>query len=221
MGGYDEISPSLTRDCNLPLTIRRTCPGIVVQHARDILTWSTPFSSILSGSFHHNNTDIDPIWFPEGKLNATYNCIDRHALVNPDKLALVHEPDNPNESVTKVTYGQLLRQVSQLANALHDMGLRKGDTVCIYMPMVIETIVAMLACARLGLVHSVVFAGFSAESLRDRLNNGNCKCSLLPTKACAVACASRSRKSPTKLSSDLLRSATSSCTSARANHPCP
>jgi acetyl-CoA synthetase len=105
---------------------------------------------------------------PEGELNASYNCIDRHAFKNPDRVAIIYEADEPSDGRT-VTYGELLRQVSKVARVLKELGVRKGDTVAIYMPMVPEALIAILACTRIGAIHSVVFAGFSADSLRDRV----------------------------------------------------
>ncbi|KAI9175972.1 acetyl-coenzyme A synthetase 2 [Blastocladiella emersonii ATCC 22665] len=143
------------------------------EHARALLSWSTPFQTVLQGGFEHGDVQ----WFAEGALNASYNCLDRHAAVDPDKVALIYEPDNPDDAVLqrKYTYAEVLREVCRLANALAGMGLRKGDTVAVYMPMIPQIAVAMLACARLGLTHVVVFAGFSADSLRDRLVNAECK----------------------------------------------
>ncbi|KAI7855293.1 acyl-activating enzyme [Circinella umbellata] len=132
--------------------------------ARELLTWSKPFETVQHGSFETG----DVAWFLEGELNASYNCVDRHALKNPDKVAIIHEGDEPDQ-VRKITYGELLRQVSAMANVLKNLGIRKGDNVAIYMPMIPEALIACLACARVGAVHSVVFAGFSAESLRDRV----------------------------------------------------
>ncbi|CEP17653.1 hypothetical protein [Parasitella parasitica] len=132
--------------------------------ANELLTWSKPFNTVRHGSFEQG----DVAWFLEGELNVSYNCIDRHALANPNKVAVIHEGDELNK-VRKITYGELLREVCQMANTLKNLGVRKGDAVAIYMPMIPEAIVAMLACARIGAVHSVVFAGFSAESLRDRV----------------------------------------------------
>ncbi|ORZ40371.1 acetyl-coenzyme A synthetase-like protein 1 [Catenaria anguillulae PL171] len=143
--------------------------------ARELLSWITPFQTVTQGSFLHGNV----AWFPDGYLNASFNCIDRHALTNPDKVAFIYEADDPNEPTQYFTFGDVLNQVSQLANCLHSFGLRKGDAVAVYMPMVPQAAMAMLACARLGLVHSVVFAGFSAEALRDRLIDA--QCSLLIT----------------------------------------
>ncbi|KAL7753980.1 acetyl-coenzyme A synthetase 2 [Sorochytrium milnesiophthora] len=145
--------------------------------AKELLHWSTPFTTVQSGSFEHG----DIAWFHDGYLNACYNAVDRHALQDPNRIAMVFEPDEPlkaeDEAHVKIhiTYGELLRDVCRLANALHAAGLRKGDAVGIYMPMVPEAAVAMLACARLGLVHSVVFAGFSSDALRDRLLDASCR----------------------------------------------
>ena len=116
----------------------------------------------------------DVAWFLEGQLNASYNCVDRHAFADPDRVAIIYEADEPADG-RNVTYGELLRDVSQVAHVLKNMGVRKGDTVGIYMPMVPEALVALLACARIGAVHSVVFAGFSADSLRDRVIDAESK----------------------------------------------
>ncbi|KAH0565223.1 hypothetical protein GP486_001384 [Trichoglossum hirsutum] len=138
--------------------------------ARELLTWERDFQTVQSGSFAHG--DIG--WFLEGRLNAAYNCVDRHAFKDPDKLAIIYEADEPSEG-RNITYGELLRQVSKLAYVLKQMGVKKGDTVAIYLPMVPEAIVAFLACARIGALHSVVFAGFSSDSLRDRVLDAQSK----------------------------------------------
>ena len=132
--------------------------------ARELLTWERDFATVHAGSLEHG----DNAWFVEGRLNASYNCIDRHALADPHRTALIYEADEPDHGRV-VSYGELLRQVCRLAWVLRQMGVRKGDTVAVYMPMVPEAVVALLACARIGAVHSVVFAGFSADSLRDRI----------------------------------------------------
>ncbi|CAG8598313.1 12827_t:CDS:2 [Ambispora gerdemannii] len=138
--------------------------------AKEMLHWHKPFETVVSGGFLHG----DVTWFAEGELNASYNCVDRHAKENPDKIAIIHESDEPEQS-RKISYGELLRDVNRLANTLKSLGLRKGDTVAIYLPMVPEAAVAFLACARLGIIHSVVFAGFSAEALRDRIQDAASK----------------------------------------------
>lgn len=119
-------------------------------------------------------TEGDNAWFLEGELNASYNCVDRHAIKDPNKVAIIYEADEAGEG-RNVTYGELLRQVSKTAYVLKEMGVRKGDTVAIYLPMIPEALVAFLACSRIGAVHSVVFAGFSADSLRDRIIDAKSK----------------------------------------------
>ncbi|KAG9319814.1 hypothetical protein KVV02_003599 [Mortierella alpina] len=138
--------------------------------ATELLSWSKPFHTVQHGGLEHG----DIAWFLDGQLNAAYNCVDRHALADPNKIAIIYEADEPNES-ENITYSELLRQVCQLAGALRARGIRKGDTVAIYMPMIPEAIVAFLACARIGALHSVVFAGFSAEALRDRVQDAACR----------------------------------------------
>jgi acetyl-CoA synthetase len=131
--------------------------------ARELISWRTPFRRVL-------NADTPPFfkWFEDGTLNASYNCLDRHVEAGlGEKTALIFEADDG--AVTKVTYRELLERTCRLANALKARGLVKGDRVVIYMPMSIEGVVAMQACARIGATHSVVFGGFSAQSLRDRI----------------------------------------------------
>ncbi|KAJ3093271.1 acetyl-CoA synthetase [Phlyctochytrium bullatum] len=113
-------------------------------------------------------------WFENGRLNACENAVDRHARVDPDRVAIIWEADEPGHA-EKISFGQLLDDVCRFANVLKKHGVRKGDAVAIYMPMVPEAVVAMLACARIGAVHSVVFAGFSADALRDRILDASCK----------------------------------------------
>ncbi|KAF4975210.1 hypothetical protein FZEAL_7967, partial [Fusarium zealandicum] len=138
--------------------------------ARELLSWEADFHTVQRGSLAEGNIG----WFLGGKLNASFNCVDRHALKNPDKIAIIHETDDGNGEHS-ITYGELLQQVSKVSWVLKDMGVRKGDTVAIYLPMIPEALVAMLACARIGAIHSVVFAGFSAGSLKDRILNAKSK----------------------------------------------
>ncbi|KAI5293867.1 Acetyl-coenzyme A synthetase 2-like, mitochondrial [Ascosphaera acerosa] len=132
--------------------------------ARELLQFETDFHTTHVGGFEHG----DNAWFLGGKLNASVNCVDRHALRTPDKVAILYEADEPGEG-RAITYAELLREVSRLAWVLRSRGVRKGDVVTVYMPMIPEAVVALLACARIGAVHSVVFAGFSSGSLRDRV----------------------------------------------------
>ncbi len=129
------------------------------------LTWFKEPTIIKNTSFH---SPVSIKWYEDGVLNAAYNCIDRHLPARAEQVALIWEGDNPEES-QHITYSQLKDEVCQLANALKNRGVQKGDRVTIYMPMVPEAAYAMLACARIGAVHSVVFGGFSSESLRDRI----------------------------------------------------
>ncbi|KQV49218.1 acetyl-coenzyme A synthetase [Pelomonas sp. Root1217] len=139
--------------------------GFWARQARELLSWQTPFTKTL------NDSDAPFFkWFEDGKLNVSYNCLDRHVEAGKGgKTALIFEADDG--TVTSVTYAELLAKVSQLANALKGRGIQKGDRVVIYMPMSVEGVVAMQACARIGATHSVVFGGFSAQSLRDRVQD--------------------------------------------------
>ena len=132
--------------------------------------WMRKWDSVLSWDFDR----FDVKWFLGGKLNITVNCLDRHAAVSPDRVAVIWEGNEPAEPNRVFTYQELLNEVCRCANGLKSLGVQKGDRVCLYMPMVPELLVAVLACARLGAVHSVVFAGFSAVSLRDRINDSGC-----------------------------------------------
>jgi acetyl-CoA synthetase len=138
--------------------------------SRELLTWERDFQTVRSGSFENG----DVAWFLEGRLNAAYNCVDRHAFKNPNKTAIIFEADEPDKG-RNISYGELLREVSKLAYTLKQFGVKKGDTVAVYLPMIPQAIFALLACARIGAVHSVVFAGFSADSLRDRILDANSK----------------------------------------------
>ncbi|KAK7458035.1 acetyl-coenzyme A synthetase 2 [Stygiomarasmius scandens] len=134
--------------------------------ANETISWYRPFQTVSSGSFSQGNI----AWFPEGQLNASYNCVDRHAFTSPDKTAIIYEADEPGHG-RNVSYSELLLEVCKVANVLKSLGVKKGDTVSVYLPMTWQAVAAFLACARIGAIHSVVFAGFSAESLRDRIND--------------------------------------------------
>ncbi|MGY2490402.1 acetate--CoA ligase [Cupriavidus sp. CP313] len=141
----------------------RDYAGFWARHARELLHWNKPFTKVLDES----NAPFYK-WFEDGELNASYNCLDRNLQNgNADKVAIVFEADDG--TVTRVTYRELHGKVCRLANGLKALGIRKGDRVVIYMPMSVEGVVAMQACARLGATHSVVFGGFSAKSLQERL----------------------------------------------------
>ncbi len=130
------------------------------------LDWIQPFAKVKDTSFDEHDFRIR--WYYDGKLNVAANCLDRHLTKRGDKTAIIWEGDDPKLS-ERITYRQLYERVCQCANALKSLGVKKGDRVTIYMPMVPEAAVAMLACARIGAVHSVVFGGFSADSLAGRI----------------------------------------------------
>ncbi|HEX5047077.1 MAG TPA: acetate--CoA ligase [Gammaproteobacteria bacterium] len=139
------------------------------KQARERLVWMQPFKQVKDTSFDAN--DLHVRWFADGKLNVAANCLDRHLATRADQTAILWEPDDPNGEVRLLSYRELHEQVCRLANALKRLGVAKGDRVTIYMPMIPETVVAMLACARIGAVHSVVFGGFSPEALKGRIED--------------------------------------------------
>ena len=146
--------------------------GFWAEQAEQFVTWSKPWNKVLDWSYDRNNLYIK--WFEGGKLNVSYNCIDRHLDDRGDQVAIIWEGDDPAVD-SKITYRELHEHVSKLANVLKARGVKKGDRVCIYMPMIPEAAYAMLACARIGAVHSVVFGGFSPESLKDRILDSDCR----------------------------------------------
>ena len=119
--------------------------------------------------------DAEFSWFNGGETNITFNCLDRHLPALADKTAIVFEPNDPSEPHQEITYGELAKRVAELANVLLKKGVRKGDRVCIYLPMIPELAISLLACARIGAIHSVVFAGFSAGALASRIDDCSCK----------------------------------------------
>lgn len=132
------------------------------------LHWDQPWTSVKDTSFH---SPVKIEWFKGGKLNVSYNCLDRHLAQNKNKTAMIFEPDNPAEPSQLITYQKAYDEVNLMANTLKKMGVRKGDRVTIYMPMILEAVYAMLACTRIGAIHSVVFGGFSPESISDRIKD--------------------------------------------------
>jgi acetyl-CoA synthetase len=137
----------------------------------DSFLWHQKWDNVLKWNFH----EPDVKWFLNGKLNITENCLDRHLEQNGDKPAIIWEANEPDEEGRILTFNELHREVCRFSNVLQNNGIAKGDRVCLYMPMVPELTIAVLACARVGAVHSVVFAGFSAQSLSDRINDSACK----------------------------------------------
>ena len=140
------------------------------EQAEEHLDWYQKWDTVSEYDFH--TADIK--WFAGGKLNVAYNCIDRHLPARAEQTAIIWEGDDPNAS-EHITYQTLHDKVCQLSNAMRELGVVKGDRVCLYMPMIPEAVYAMLACARIGAIHSVVFGGFSPDALRGRINDSECK----------------------------------------------
>ncbi len=137
------------------------------------LDWSKPFSQVSASSFDEANFGIS--WFADGELNVSANCVDRHLASRADQPAIIWEPDSPAEQGRILTYAQLHEAVCRLANGLVSLGVRKGDRVTIYLPMIPEAAISMLACARIGAIHSVVFGGFSPDSIANRIQDCDSK----------------------------------------------
>ena len=139
--------------------------------AEENFTWYQQWDKVVD--FDMENADIK--WFTEAKVNIVKNCIDRHLAKRGEKTAIIFEPNDPNEDAQHITYNDLYERVGKMANVLREQGIKKGDRVCIYLPMIPELAVAVLACARIGAIHSVVFAGFSASAVASRINDSECK----------------------------------------------
>lgn len=125
--------------------------------------------------FEFDMVEADFKWFTNAKLNITKNCIDRHLAKRGEKTAIIFEPNDPNEAAQHITFNELYNRVTKMANVLQSQGIKKGDRVCIYLPMIPELAVSMLACARIGAIHSVIFAGFSSSAVTKRVNDATCK----------------------------------------------
>jgi acetyl-CoA synthetase len=149
----------------------------------ETFTWFKKWDNIL----HHDFIKPEVKWFEGGKLNITVNCLDRHIATKGDQTAIIWEANESYEPSKRFTYKQLLAEVNKCANALKAQGVKKGDRICFYMPMIPEVAIAMLACARIGAIHSVVFAGFSANALADRIKDAECK---------MVICSDHNRRGP-------------------------
>lgn len=149
----------------------------------ETFTWHQKWHTVLKNDF----ITPDVRWFEGGKLNITENCLDRHIATKGDQVAILWEANEANERSLKYTYKELLAEVNKCANALKAQGIKKGDRICFYMPMIPQVAIAMLACARIGAIHSVVFAGFSANALADRIKDSACK---------MVICSDYNRRGP-------------------------
>ena len=137
------------------------------------IDWIKPYSQVSDVDFTLGKVSIN--WFADGTLNVSANCIDRHLAARGDQTAIIWEPDSPDDAALHITYKQLHHNVSKMANVLKSLGVRKGDRVVIYMPMIPEAAYAMLASARIGAIHSIVFAGFSPDALAARVSGCDAK----------------------------------------------
>jgi len=146
--------------------------GFWGEQAENYLTWFEKWDTVLDWSFKQDDLHIN--WFKGGRLNVAYNCLDRHLDTRGDQVAIIWEADDPNTD-RKITYRELHDEVCRFANVLKGRGVKKGDRVSLYLPMIPEAAVAMLACTRIGAVHSIVFGGFSPDALKDRINDSDCK----------------------------------------------
>jgi len=142
------------------------------EQGREYITWFKDFDTVLDWSFDEDDLHIE--WFKGGTMNVSYNCLDRHLESRGDQVAIIWEGDDPAED-RKITYRELHQEVCQFANALKARGVQKGDCVTLYLPMIPEAAIAMLACTRIGAMHSIVFGGFSPDALKDRINGSDCK----------------------------------------------
>ena len=135
--------------------------------------WIKPFNKVKNTNFSYPNVSIK--WFEDGTLNVAANCVDRHLDAAADRTAIIWEPDDPGEDALRISYRELHANVCRMANVLKDLGVSKGDRVILYLPMIPEAAYAMLACARIGAVHSIVFAGFSSDALASRISDCGAK----------------------------------------------
>lgn len=145
--------------------------GFWEELAEEHFVWHKKWNNILSWNFETPEVK----WFEGAKLNVAENCVDRHLRTRANKTAILFEPNNPNEPAQHITYQELYHRVCKMANVLKQQGVKKGDRVCIYLPMIPELAVSLLACARIGAIHSVVFAGFSSSALEARISDSSCK----------------------------------------------
>ncbi|MFE3848512.1 acetate--CoA ligase [Flavobacterium sp. LB3P45] len=139
--------------------------------AEENFTWYQQWDKVVD----FNMAEAEVKWFTEAKVNITKNCIDRHLNKRGDKTAIIFEPNDPSEKALHISYNELHQQVCKMANVLREQGIKKGDRVCIYLPMIPELAITTLACARIGAIHSVVFAGFSSSAVATRINDSDCK----------------------------------------------
>ena len=151
------------------------------------LDWIKPYTKVKNTCYDFGSVSIK--WFEDGALNVAANCVDRHLAARGDQTAIIWEPDDPEDAALHITYKDLHGQVCRMANVLKSMGVGKGDRVVIYLPMIPEAAYAMLACARIGAIHSIVFAGFSPDALAARINGCDAKLVITSDEAPRAAAA--------------------------------
>ena len=166
-----QLIPKNIDDYNNLYNHSTTNPEEFWSQVADSFLWKKKWSKVLKYDFSKPKFE----WFVDGKLNITENCLDRYVEINPEKTAIIFEPNDPEKETTYISYKELHSKVCSFANVLKNNNVKKGDRVCIYLPMVPELAIAVLACARIGAVHSVVFAGFSSTALAARINDASCK----------------------------------------------
>ena len=166
-----QLIPKNIDDYNSLYNHSITNPEEFWSQVADSFLWKKKWSKVLKYDFSKPKFE----WFVDGKLNITENCLDRYVEINPEKTAIIFEPNDPEDETTYISYKELYSKVCSFANVLKNNNVKKGDRVCIYLPMVPELAIAVLACARIGAVHSVVFAGFSSTALSARINDASCK----------------------------------------------
>ena len=166
-----QLIPKNIDDYNSLYNHSITNPEEFWSQVADSFLWKKKWSKVLKYDFSTPKFE----WFVEGKLNITENCLDRYVKIHPEKTAIIFEPNDPENETTYISYKKLHSKVCRFANVLKNNNVKKGDRVCIYLPMVPELAIAVLACARIGAVHSVVFAGFSSTALSARINDASCK----------------------------------------------
>ena len=162
------VATALVADSSLHDEGRRDYEGFWARHAQELLSWSKQWRTICEWNLPFAK------WFVGGELNVSYNCLDRHVLAGRGSKVALYWEGEPGDT-RAVTYQELLYETQKFANVLLSLGVQKGDRVNIYLPMIPEAAVAMLACARIGAAHSVVFGGFSAQALADRINDASAK----------------------------------------------
>ena len=166
-----QLIPKNIDDYNSLYNHSITNPEEFWSQVADSFLWKKKWSKVLKYDFSTPKFE----WFVDGKLNITENCLDRYVEIHPEKTAIIFEPNDPENETTYISYKELHSKVCRFANVLKNNNVKKGDRVCIYLPMVPELAIAVLACARIGAVHSVVFAGFSSTALSARINDASCK----------------------------------------------